>query len=240
MKKNINYGILIALLILVGGFVFSLARPVANAIISDIDTYTYVNTSPTSTIDAKPGVLHTLVIDTVAAGSVITLWDAKSTSSLQQTATGTITFGYTSSTVSNATGTLSATINGLVVTSASLANGSSSTNAATVLTTAITASSSVLGVTATSTNNVITLTASLANQYGNYPFTNGFSATAVQNGLPVYTAQTLASPIIGQITLPATTTYETVPITATFDTSFNNGLTISQGTATSTYTVSWQ
>jgi hypothetical protein len=240
MKKNIIYGILAAALVIAGGFLYGIYRPTlkADAIISDRDTYSYLNSVSTTTVDANPGVLHTLTVETAAASSVITLWDAKSSSSIQQTATGTITFGATSSSLSNSTGTLTAVINGLLVTSASLPNGSSSVNAATVLTTAITASSSVLGVTATSTNNVITLTSSLNNQYGNYPFTV-FSALP-QNGFTVNTAYTLASGLIGQITLPATTTYYTAPITATFDTAYNIGLTITQSVATSTFTVSWQ
>jgi len=206
------------------------------------DSYAYVNTNnSTSVVDAAPGVLHSLVVNTVGAASVITLYDTN-TSTIINTATGTITIGLSTSATSTATGTISAVINGLTVTSASMGNGSTTVQAATALTTAINASTSVLGVTATSTTtNVVTLTATLNNQFGNVPLGQlNFRAQAVQNGLLFQTATNLATPIIGQITTPATTTYYGAPQGVTYDAAFSKGLTITQGTATSTFTVTYQ
>lgn len=190
-------------------------------------------TNSTTTLKTGTGLLHSVTADTVASGTVFTLYDDSSTVILPTAyASATILFGPSSSATTTATGTFSAVINGFTVTSAQVSNGSTSVQAATAMTTAINASSSLLNfITATSNSNTVTLIASQPNVRGNF----SLSITNPQLGLTPTVSSTPANgtPIIAQIT-----TNGSVPVSLIYDTAFNSGLLVTESGPTSTFTIS--
>jgi hypothetical protein len=241
--EKIAIGSLFALALLIGVAQLPIAKTLATQLYNSQYNYAYFNTNGTSTacivISGTPGTLHALTVGTPGLSGVVTLYDSNSGSVSSMTnATATIWIGPTATATSTVTGTLAIVLNGQTVTSASVANGSSTTNVATSLTTAITASSTVLGVTATSSNNIITITASEVGAVGNI----NLPPINAQNGFTFSNAFTnsAGTQVISQMTFAATTTYQSYPETALYDSAYKNGLCIQETTATSGVTVSWQ
>ncbi len=237
MKKYILFFLLAVATVACLGFLPSHAAVNNNGSSGSVGTnYYYFNTATTSVIKGSSGFLGNLTIDTPATGTILTLYDdASTTVNAVSLAVGTMTVGGGSASTTNATGSVVAIVNGFGVTSVSLANGSTSVEAASALATAINASTSILGVVATSNSNVVNVTSTITGQNGNI----SLNASSPQNSLTFTAAVTKVTPIIAQITLPATLLNQG-PYTATYNVQFYSGLMIKEATNTSAVTVTWQ
>ena len=230
-------GVFIAVVIF--GFVHPATAPTKLGQVYGVSAFNDLTdaTLATTTLATYPGILHTILVTTPVANSVITVYDSANNAVIPATlATGTVTFGSTTTATSTATGTYAILVNGLTITSASVNNGSTTVDAAAALTAAINASSTVLnGITATSTTtNVVTLTSAFKGLNFSLSLAN-----ALQNGITLATAYTASkgSPVVATITIPASAP---APFELTFDNIFVNGLTVVQATATSTLTAEYQ
>ena len=241
-KILLGLGALLGAVVLVGAYN---APRIASALqlYNQVDQYTYfaynnATTSAATMLQYGGGTLHTVTVTNPAASSIITLYDTSNgVITAPTTATATIWVDPIGST-STATGTITFSLNGQTLTTASISNGSSTTDVATSIKNTITSSSASLGVTASASSNVVTITASVVGPVGNI----NLSSIASQDGFNFYNTfnNSKGTPIITQITLPATTTYLDVPIAAAYDVVYKNGLAIQQTNGTSSVTVSWQ
>ena len=242
--EKILLGSFIGVLLIGAAISFGPKAVQAFQLYNQVDQYSYfsLNTGTTTAatvVQPTGGVFHSIVVTNPVASSVITIYDSSNGAiTALTTATATIQVGPSATATSTATGTISLVINGLTITTASISNGSTTTQAATALTTAITAVTAQAGVGATSSNNIVTLTAIHSGPIGNIRL----PVTAAQNGFTFVEPVTNATgtPIITQITIPASTTYLPVPITAIYDVTYKNGLAIQQTVGTSSVTLSWQ